>query len=973
SVLVGRDEELGRIAEALGAGRPAITLIVEGDAGVGKTSLVRHACSRLGDNTLVLRGTCLPLSSLTVPFLSVRSALHDAARNSALEGADGVPPPPDFDGSPARALLLIDAWLEAVSATRPIVLAIDDLQWADQGTLDLLLYLIAGPADRRMALIATIRSDDEVVGRPIDRWLADVRRMPRVEFLRLGPLDRIATALLIGDVMGVSPDQTLVEDAYSHSRGHPYLTELVVAGLAPGARHLPADLPTSLTSAVLESVRDLAPAVQQLLGILAVAGAPAEAATLAAVIAESGVSAQLPAEADLLAPLLSSAVNAGAIVAAADGSYWFRHPLTAEVLEAELTPTTRARWHVAFARLEATSMPAGMHPRERLVRVADHFYRAGTVDEAYRWAMRAAESARDAGAHGEELRLVTRAAQLRPSIRDASESAIDLMHRQRLAAAAAGAMEDELVLVERLLEVRSSSSLLRAELLVRRMNLRGACQIEAPSPATTVDAVILSSQEPASWQHALALAAWCLAHPLVDGAWPRAADAVRALELARESAHPLALTWALVAVGWSEFAAGRREIAAALASEAITAAIDARDWLAFNVAAQTEALSMDVGSSRAFVECVNRRRDQLAEIGAPHIYVSWLSLIEAESWLTIGEWRECQRCLRFTLGSDPGPFADAGARLTAARLATLQGRQDEAVAHLARADELFVGRRLTLSFGADVVRAEVYLADGDPAAALQATMHGIAESIVESREPEPMCEWLVPLAARALADQAESARDAGIDTASLLARVEELVGGHPDVLLDSATPNTELAARQRRAFSALYSSEVGRARRVPDAGEAWLRTADACSDAGLAWEEAYACLRAAEALLLRRRGSGIGASAVIRRGLRLAAELDARPVASRLVELSTLAHIRLDDIEVTAAEVTYPGLHGLTEREREILTHVVAGRTYAQIAADLVISEKTVSSHISSLLRKTGASNRLHLSMLAAAARSTDG
>jgi DNA-binding CsgD family transcriptional regulator len=199
------------------------------------------------------------------------------------------------------------------------------------------------------------------------------------------------------------------------------------------------------------------------------------------------------------------------------------------------------------------------------------------------------------------------------------------------------------------------------------------------------------------------------------------------------------------------------------------------------------------------------------------------------------------------------------------------------------------------------------------------------------------------------------------------------VRGHPDVLLDSATPNTELAARQRRAFSALYSSEVSRARRVPDAGEAWLRTADACSDAGLAWEEAYACLRAAEALLLRRRGSGIGTSAVIRRGLRLAAELDAQPVASRLVELSTLAHIRLDDIEVTAAEVTYPGLHGLTEREREILTYVVAGRTYAQIAADLVISEKTVSSHISSLLRKTGASNRLHLSMLAAAARSTDG
>ncbi|MCY0906026.1 helix-turn-helix transcriptional regulator [Arthrobacter sp. H14-L1] len=56
---------------------------------------------------------------------------------------------------------------------------------------------------------------------------------------------------------------------------------------------------------------------------------------------------------------------------------------------------------------------------------------------------------------------------------------------------------------------------------------------------------------------------------------------------------------------------------------------------------------------------------------------------------------------------------------------------------------------------------------------------------------------------------------------------------------------------------------------------------------------------------------------------------------------------------------------GLTPREREILEFVIAGRTYGEIARALVISEKTVSSHISNLLRKTGASNRLDLSRLA--------
>jgi DNA-binding CsgD family transcriptional regulator len=66
----------------------------------------------------------------------------------------------------------------------------------------------------------------------------------------------------------------------------------------------------------------------------------------------------------------------------------------------------------------------------------------------------------------------------------------------------------------------------------------------------------------------------------------------------------------------------------------------------------------------------------------------------------------------------------------------------------------------------------------------------------------------------------------------------------------------------------------------------------------------------------------------------------------------------------------FAALPGLTVREREVLAHVVAGRTYAEIAREMVISEKTVSSHISNLLRKTGTANRVDLSRLAARVRS---
>jgi DNA-binding CsgD family transcriptional regulator len=102
---------------------------------------------------------------------------------------------------------------------------------------------------------------------------------------------------------------------------------------------------------------------------------------------------------------------------------------------------------------------------------------------------------------------------------------------------------------------------------------------------------------------------------------------------------------------------------------------------------------------------------------------------------------------------------------------------------------------------------------------------------------------------------------------------------------------------------------------------------------------------------------------VLRRGVELAEELQAAPIQASLAELAASARIPLTRVTESAA---VPGaIPGLTPREREILTRVVAGRTYGEIARELVISEKTVSSHISNLLRKTGAANRLDLSRLA--------
>ena len=77
-----------------------------------------------------------------------------------------------------------------------MLLVVDDLQWADQSSLDVLMFLLAGPQWRRLAVLTTIR-EGETSRYDLRRWLADVRRLPRVRELRLAPLDRVATGQLL--------------------------------------------------------------------------------------------------------------------------------------------------------------------------------------------------------------------------------------------------------------------------------------------------------------------------------------------------------------------------------------------------------------------------------------------------------------------------------------------------------------------------------------------------------------------------------------------------------------------------------------------------------------------------------------------------------------------------------------------------------------------------------------------------------
>ena len=953
--LVGRPEELGVVAALLrrACSGESGALLISGDVGVGKTALVQRACADVDPSALVLAGSCLPLTSMTVPFLAIRSAMQVARRESI--------PLPDVMGaadSPAISPIIFDAWLDHVTDDRPVVLAIDDLHWADQSTLDVLMYVLAGPASRRLSVIATIRSRAVNEGHPLQHWLAHVRRLPRVEQMTLEPIDRISTGDQISDLLGAPPHQSLVQDVFTHTRGNPYLNQLLVDGLPPESRRLPADLPADLSSAVLLAWSRLPASTLELARILAVGGAPMRAQDLSDI-------AGTPDSTDVQ-PLLREAVDAGTLDHARDGTYWFHHPMSAEVLEQSLDDDERRRWHAAFAHHGERALAASSSPAvEMMVAVADHHDLAGHQLEAYRWSLRASEAAGSVGGNPEMLRLLRRAVDLARILPDVSTTSKELLRRLTSAAAAAGAQAEELRAVDELIEQCSSATdpLLVAELLVRRGHLRFSTGHSFFSLDDLREAKSLSSVEPDSWQHAFALAE--LAHACFWHDDPEAqVNAERALVVARAAGNARALSYALTANAILELVGDRGDTGAALANEAVEAAVAADDYWAFCHATLWEGNCVDTWASRAYADHLRRRREQLAELAAPHTYIAWLSSVEAMSWLAVGDWRRCLARLRVVLGSDPGPFADVSARLVAARLAAWQGSAVEAQAHMVRVEELFVESSTFLNHEVDAVRAEVHLAAGRPRAAYEAAIAGATLP----GAPPTMCEWLMPLATRALADLIRADLDAGLDPGNHVAQLDELTTRFPSVIRDVGETQ-EQASLQTAALDELYAAEVGRARLVVDNDAQWERAADACHEAMLAWEETYACWRAAESLLMRDRHQRPLAAAFLRRGLALALELRARPIQLELEALAASARIPLDPVTLPQqsrqSSEHATDLPGLTTREREILAHVVAGRTYAEIAREMVISEKTVSSHISNLLRKTGTANRVELSRLA--------
>jgi DNA-binding CsgD family transcriptional regulator len=212
----------------------------------------------------------------------------------------------------------------------------------------------------------------------------------------------------------------------------------------------------------------------------------------------------------------------------------------------------------------------------------------------------------------------------------------------------------------------------------------------------------------------------------------------------------------------------------------------------------------------------------------------------------------------------------------------------------------------------------------------------------------PMWErylWpLIWLAARIDADGATLARDRGTPPpAQVLAEV----------------PVSEASAEVSPSTAAYRSTTAAEALRRDGrpAAPAWEAAARAWEPAENAWPLAYARFRLAEALC--GEGRRDEAADPLRLAARAATELGARPLADDVVALARRARLSLDAAPAPEAAADEAVPFGLTDREREVLGLVAAGRSNGQIAAALYISPKTASVHVSNILAKLGVAGRV--------------
>jgi DNA-binding CsgD family transcriptional regulator len=989
SHFVGRVGELAELELAVReatAGRSTLVLL-GGDSGVGKTRLVSELEQRLGAQAtaggdqpavLFLRGDGVEQADGELPYAPLLSALRPLVRGrhpaldeltagsraqlaTILPGLDDERAREDR-GDGAGQLRLFEAVLELidlVAESAPLVLALEDMHWADRSTRTFVAFLARSLRLERVMLLLTYRTDELHRRHPLRPLLSELERLERARRIDLVPFDRDELSEALADILGAQPEGPLLERLFSRSEGNPLFTEELLAAGLDGR----GTAPQSLRDAFMARIERLSPDAQRLARAVAVGRALDEHALAAVTELDRGA----------LQTALREAVAEQVLVGVQENRFGFRHALLREALIDDLLPGERAQLHLALARyLESFWEEGDERELERTTAVAGHYASAGDQPAALGSTIKAAHAAECVLAYGEAADLYENALELWPRVDRAQEIA-ELDHVTLLARTARAH--------------RIAGDRDRAEGL-----LREALRELGPSRDPARFAALLGSQARTIWslnrgEEAVAMVERALAilppeDPL--GVRPQllahltrtrflrgrfrevAVDGELALEAAREAGDSSSESEMLNTLGMTQAVLGDVDQGVKRLRRAIEVARLSEDYdnLATAYSNLADTLSM-----------VGRTRDALAMAmegialtprRLSRVY-DWMKLTVSEAAYNAGEWETAADYL-ISGGTRLLGVARLFAHAREAELALGIGDEARVQAALDAAEPLvqasaepqWIGMHGVLR--GELCRRQRHLEDA------QAAVQEALDRLEVCTDDVMRIARVSVVGARVEADRAVRARDlreAG-DRRDALTRAKIHVER-----LDAAAAE---GGPVERAYLAEAQAELARARGRGSARE-WARAAVAWEEIERPYPAATARWRRAEALVAD--GNRTEAASVAADALQAARRLGSRWLVTELTTLGDRARLGLERVRVgrlaatdgangaDGAGAAADDPFGLTPRERQVLGLLAQGATNRQIGAALFMAEKTASVHVSRILAKLDVQGRTEAAAVA--------
>jgi DNA-binding CsgD family transcriptional regulator/tetratricopeptide (TPR) repeat protein len=933
-VIVGRDRELSMLVDARRDAPGAV--FVGGEAGVGKSRLIREFISRETDAQSLVGG-CVELSAEGLPFAPFSAVLRRLIRERGLDGVMELMPggpgaaptslarllpefgEPDLDASmPEARARLFDQVLvlfERLAEERPTVLIIEDAHWADRSTRDLLTYLIRS-LPQGLLVVLTYRTDELHRTHPLRPMLAELARLDWVRRLDLPRLSLRAVAELIKSIVGHVPDPRLLEKVYERSEGNP----LFVEALLNCEGKLNSELPESLRDLILGSMRRLPDETQDVLRVASAGGGLIEHTLLSVVTGLDDTE---------LSRMLRPAVSANVLIVEGD-AYAFRHALVREAIHDDLLPGEHTRTHTRFAEAlesDPTLVPTGRAAAE----LAYHWYAAHDATWALVSAWAAAKVANRSAAYTERLRMLARVLELWEKVPDAADRLgvdhIGVLEKAIAACDLAGESERGMAFAKAALkEIDADQDPLRAAgVLEQRGRLKTRLGNTDPLADLREAARLVATDRPSVMRARVLSGLAQQLYLVTSGNEEASGIAQEALTMAREVGDPLTEAHALVTLSATRFVESDPERHLADLEEAREVAMRAGgpSSVLFRIATNVSHVLEAIGEHERAAKAAREGIDAAHDSGLSRTSGTFLTMNLTEPLVSLGRWDEAIEIIEHALELTPAPRTRAGLQLLRGVIAVRRGDLDTAEDTFARASEVFIDtgrlRRQEL-FPLCTLEIELRMAQNDPGGALVPVGRTLSAGDLQE---STRYSWPFVATAIQAAVQAEDQ--------SLLTDLSVLIDKLPVV------------GRQQRAWQLTARARVGRAD--------W----DA---AAAAWESVDQPYRLADSLI-----HAAGAVAGSDRDGSIARLNQATPLLQRLRAAPLLADVELLSrryrMTLTGRRDTGPEQRvGLTPRELEVLNLVTEGFSNRQIATELFISAKTASVHVSNILAKLGVASR---------------